>query len=421
MLTKDLLRYDIDGEIIVPAFIDPDDLHLLAVAEQLLNVFLESPGQSRAQLLEESKLVVENALYPSVVARGLEKLLIDRTEFNTDANEELIQFRKELFTRTSQLLAGEFFPTCEVYQERVGSDFQIAPAQLAQKLYADLPDHQEVLSFKSLSAKRLLHRYNCALVQGLLLHCDTLELIISDSETAHFRQLFKYLRFHQLLATVQKDGANRYRIAVDGPLNLFYRTKRYGLNLANFFIAVLHQPKWQLEAQIRFRQKRYRLSLDNSCGILPDSRQFLAYIPEHIKLFQTLFRKKAKDWKIAPGSDFVPLEGEFYCFPDYTLFHDSGVAVAMELFHEWHASHLTARLQQLVNPEARIGADRKEPLLILGVSNVLEKDPLVAQALKESDYFLRFGFVFRQVPTAGKVLPVLQRILSGEDTWLNLD
>lgn len=78
----------------------------------------------------------------------------------------------------------------------------------------------------------------------------------------------------------------------------------------------------------------------------------------------------------------------------------------MELFHEWHGSHLTARLAQL--------AGRKEPLLILGVCKALEKDPLVFRALEQSEYFARFGFVFRQMPTAGSVLPILERILAEE-------
>ena len=411
MLTKDLVRYQTHDQTITPTFIDPEDVNLLALAEQLLDVFLESQGKPRHQLLEGSRLVIETAPCPAIVARGLEKLLLDRTEFDTDPDEELAQFRKALFGRTSQLLATESFSTFEAYQRHVGGEFEMPPDELAQKLYSDLPDNQDVLTFKPLSAKRLLHRYNCALVQGLLLHCDTLALTIQDSATAALRQLFKYLRFHQLLATVQKDAANRYRIAVNGPLNLFYHTKRYGLNLANFFVAVLHQPKWHLTADIRFHEKRYRLSLDDKCGILPHSHHFGAYIPEHIQLLQTLFRQKAEGWKIAPAGDFVPLEGDFYCFPDYVLIHASGLEVSIELFHEWHASHLTARLQQL--------GDRQEPLLILGVSNVLEKDPLVAQALEGSDYFSRFGFVFRQVPTAGKVLPILEGVLAGNDTLQN--
>ncbi|MCZ6681093.1 MAG: DUF790 family protein [Candidatus Poribacteria bacterium] len=407
MLTKDLIRYKIFHDTITPEFIDPDDPTLLAVAEQLLGVFEESQGKTREELLQESKGIIESAPCAAIIVRGLEKLLLDRTQFDTEPDEQLLQFRASLFERTSQLLQKETFSSSDEYQQRVGLEFQKSPEALAAELYSDLPAYQPVIEFKPLSAKRLLHRYNCALVQGLLFHCEKLMLKISDAKTESLRQLFKYLRFRQLLATIQKDREGHFWISVDGPLNLFYQTKKYGINLANFFVAVLHQPKWELKAEIQLKnQKHYHLSLSESCGILPDSPHFWSYIPQEIQLFQTLFHRQAEAWQIAPAHRFVPLEGEFYCFPDYTLMHANGIDISMELFHPWHASHLTVRLQQLEG--------RKSPLLILGVSRVLLKNQLVAQSLEASDYFSRYGFVFRQIPTMVKVLPVLDRILAWE-------
>ena len=186
---------------------------------------------------------------------------------------------------------------------------------MSAKLYADLPSCQPVLTFNTLSAERLLHRYNAAQVQGLLLHCNTLTLKLADSMTAELRQLFKYLRFNQLLSTIRKEG-ELYHITVDGPLNLFYKTKRYGMNLANFFVAVLHQPKWELAAEIQFRNKqRYLLSLDESCGIKPISQQFLAYIPEDIQLFQTMLQNKTDDWQIRPGKSIPSVSRRFLLLP----------------------------------------------------------------------------------------------------------
>ena len=264
---------------------------------------------------------------------------------------------------------------------------------------------QPVLTFNTLSAERLLHRYNAAQVQGLLLHCNTLTLKLADSMTAELRQLFKYLRFNQLLSTIRKEG-ELYEITVDGPLNLFYKTKRYGMNLANFFLAVLHQPKWELAAEIQFRNKRRsRLSLDESCGIKPISQQFLAYIPEDIQLFQKMLENKTEDWQIRPGSQFLPLAGDFYCFPDYQLVHKSGVETAIELFHPWHQGHLIARLNTL--------AEQKDVSLILGVSKELEKNPLIAEALETSEYFSQFGFTFRDVPTMRSLLPILNSLVEG--------
>ncbi len=428
MLTKDLLRYKIKSGEILPQFVNPTDKQLLIIAEQLVTVFEDSINVPRATLLESSKQVIDSTPGAPIIKRGLEKLLLDRTEFDTAPNEKLIAFRKELFTETSRLLSQEQFQDYGDYQRTVletiaeGSRPEIAPTEedtgavesrpeiapteevtLGAKLYADLPSNQPVLTFNTLSAERLLHRYNAAQVQGLLLHCNSLTLKLSDSMTAELRQLFKYLRFNQLLSTIRKQE-ELYEITVDGPLNLFYKTKRYGMNLANFFLAVLHQPKWELTAEIQFRNKRVsRLSLDESCGIKPISQQFLAYIPEDIQLFQTMLRNKTEDWQVRPGSQFLPLTGDFYCFPDYQLVHKSGVETAIELFHPWHQGHLIARLNTL--------ADQEDVCLILGVSRELEKKPLIAEALETSAYFSQFGFTFRDVPTMRSLLPILNSLV----------
>ena len=401
MLTKDLLQYKIKNGQILPQFVNPTDNQLLAIAEQLIAVFETSPNESRAVLLESSKHIIDSTPGPPIIKRGLEKLLLDRTEFDTAPNEELIAFRHKLFTETSRLLSQEQFEDYPDYQQHVQAQFD--ESELGAKLYADLPSSQPVLAFNTLSAERLLHRYNAAQVQGLLLHCNALTLKLGDSMTAELRQLFKYLRFNQLLSTIRKDD-ELYQITVDGPLNLFYKTKRYGMNLANFFIAVLHQPKWELTGEIQFRNKqRYQLSLDESCGIKPISQQFLAYIPEDIQLFQTMLQNKTDDWQIRPGSQFLPLAGDFYCFPDYQLVHKSGVETAIELFHPWHQGHLIARLNTLT--------EHPEVSLILGVSKELEKNPLIADALETSEYFSQFGFTFRDVPTMRTLLPILNSLV----------
>ena len=407
MLTKDLLQYKTKKGQILPQFVNPADNQLLAIAEQLIAVFEASPDTPRATLLESSKQIIDSTPEAPIVKRGLEKLLLDRTEFDTAPNEELIAFRHKLFTETSRLLSERQFQDYADYEREVSrimaDESPTEEMALSTKLYADLPSCQPVLTFNTLSAERLLHRYNAAQVQGLLLHCNTLTLKLADSMTAELRQLFKYLRFNQLLSTIRKE-AELYHITVDGPLNLFYKTKRYGMNLANFFIAVLHQPKWELAAEIQFRNKQhYLLSLDESCGIKPISQQFLAYIPEDIQLFQAMLENKTDDWQIRPGNQFLPLAGDFYCFPDYQLVHSSGVETAIELFHPWHQGHLIARLNTL--------AEQKDVSLILGVSKELEKKPLIAEALETSTYFAAFGFTFRDVPTMRSLLPILNSLV----------
>ncbi len=432
MLTKDLLRYKIQSGKIYPQFVKPTDKQLLSVADQLITVFEKSSGKTRSTLLAASKKVIDSSAVPLIIKRGFEKLLLDRTEFDTSPNEALITFRHYLFTQTSRLLSQEQFKDYSAYQQKVLevvdskslADVSAADDKtLGEKLYADLPSCQPILSFKTLSPEHLLHRYNTAQVQGLLLHCNSLTLNLTDSMTAELRQLFKYLRFHQLLCTIQRghgsedthqqehdekkdktEDQNVFQITVDGPLNLFYKTKRYGMNLANFFVAVLHQPRWELIAEIQMRNKRpLRLYLNETSGIKPISQRFLAYIPEDIAHFQAMLANKTDEWQISPGSQFLPLPGDAYCFPDYQLVHITDVKVAIELFHPWHQSHLLTRLNTLTK--------QTESFLIIGVSKELEKKSMIADALESSSYFSQFGFTFRDVPTMGALLPILNSLV----------
>ena len=427
MLTKDLLLYKIREGQIYPQFVKPTDSKLLSVSNQLISVFEASPNTQRATLLETSKHLIDSTAGLVIVKRGLEKLLLDRTKFDTAPNEELIAFRQNLFVETSRLLSQDQFSDYEDYQQKVlqiaGDRSQPENEDIGERLYADLPNCQPVMSFKTLSAEHLLHRYNAAQVQGLLLHCNSLTLNLIDSMTAELRQLFKYLRFNQLLCTIrhvdshkdlslqeqkEKIGTDEcFQITVDGPLNLFYKTKRYGVNLAKFFIAVLHQPKWEITAEIQFRNKSScRLFLDESCGIKPISQRFLAYIPEDIQLFQEMLRKKTDDWQIHPGSQFLPLPGDFYCFPDYQLIHTSGIEVWIELFHPWHQGHLLARLNTL--------AEQTETPLILGVSKELQKQSIIAETMETSEHFSKFGFTFRDIPTMNALLPILNSLVDSD-------
>ncbi|RKU29009.1 hypothetical protein C6497_07380 [Candidatus Poribacteria bacterium] len=414
MLTKDLLQYKIQKGQIYPQFVDPTNAKLLKVAEQLITVFENAVDNTKSTLLQESKDVIDGTSESPIILRGFEKLLVDRTEFDTAPNEELIAYRNKLFTETSRILSQEQFQDYAEYQQRVlgliANDAELSDIGLPDQLYADLPSCQPVLSFRSISPEHLLHRYNTAQVQGLLLHCNSLTLRLTDSMTGELRQLFKYLRFHQLLSTIRKekiDSGDIFQITVDGPLNLFYKTKRYGMNLANFFVAVLHQQKWELTAEIQFRNKRAsQLSLDDSCGIKPISQQFLAYIPEDIQHFQQMLQNKTDEWQIQPGSQFYPLPGDTYCFPDYQLIHSSGAEVAIELFHPWHQGHLLIRLNTL--------SSKTDIPLIIGVSKELEKNATIAEALATSTYFSHYGFIFRDIPTMGTLLPILNSIVDKE-------
>ena len=380
----------------------------------MIKVFSGSVGQVREKLEEAAKQVLDVFPGNAVVGRGLEKLLLDRTEFDTEAKTELTELRRKVFVRSSSIIKGKgtfslrgFDEGDSVnllkYQNEIAQKIGVSVADLGRQLYGDLPPFQQVLNFRKMSATGLLHRYNCAQIQGLLLRCEAMTICLPESGAAKLRQLLKYLRFNKLLVKISHHQKKKktLMLEIDGPLSMFVNTQKYGFNLANFFPAILHQPSWELDAEVMMRKNQlHSLYLDQACGIISHYRQFLSYVPEEIALFSQQLSKNLPSWQLTSSSDYVPLIGESLCFPDYLLTHNSGKKVALELFHTWHAAPLRNRLQQL--------DEQNEFPLLIGVNRSLLKNTELVEQIESSPYFSRFGFYFREVPTAAKIIPLLE-------------
>ena len=404
MLTKDLVRFSLKGTAVKPDFIDPSNPALIGLAENLLAVFRESVGKTRSQVEEESKVIIDGAETSALFARGLEKLLMDRLEFETAADEDLIAWRHELFLKTSELLSQNEFPSLDAYHRALTQQQDKPIEALTDTLFSDLPENQRALHFKRFSADRLLHRYNIAQVQWLLLNAHALTISTKHQDTKAWRQFFRHLRFHQLLADISKNKAGTFKITVDGPMSLFQQTKKYGLSLAAFFPAVLHLSEWKLQADIHLRNRKpKRLVLDHTAGLRPYSNHFLAHVPEEIAMFQKLFQTEETDWTLTSPEDFIQLPGDAYGMADFGLKHASGRALGLECFHTWHGGPLTHRLKQLEGND-------EDPPLLLAVDRKLAKDPAIASRLEESPYFQKWGFLFRDMPSPKVVLKSLKSL-----------
>ena len=361
MLTKEHLSFHTKKGKILPKLIDTDDKKNLGLADEFLVVFKNCVGFTREKLEECTSQILEKYSNNSVVAKGLEKLLFDRTEFDTESKEEFINLRKKVFYTSSKILSetndsdqiineknnvGNF----KIYKNEISEAIGIPLNDLIHRIYGDLPSFQKVLRFRDISSVKLLHKYNCAQVQGLLLRCEKITVSLPDSHAASLRQLLKYLRFNKLLVRISRTTKKNKTLVlvINGPLSMFMQTQKYGFNLAKFFPAILHQSIWKLDAEVRIRKNLiHYLHLDQTCGIQSYYKQFLDYVPDEIELFSKKLTKKMPNWQISTSADYIHLTGESLCFPDFKLTHSSGKSVSMELFHTWHSAPLIERLKQL--------------------------------------------------------------------------
>ena len=409
MLTKELLKYRRRNGF-EPVFIDPLDPERIAVAEALLTVY-QSAAETRlshGELDELADAQIKGAGDPQFAA-GLNKLLLDRCCFDPTREIDYPARRRELFARASERLAA-----CGGDAERYHAALVSDPAAaefMASDIYGDLPDNERLNAWRPLTCRELLHRYNLAQVQGLLIYAESLELRIGGDDPAELRRFFKYLKFFRLLAEVTRspgrtaDGARTdLKLAVSGPFALFGPTRKYALQLAAFFPAAVKLRTWKLRAKLKIGAFSGDLKLDHNAPLVSHYNNFSSYVPEEIRLFHRHFRETAAEWRIVGDSPFLDGGNQELIFPDLSFEHiGTGKILHLELFHRWHKSPLERRLKTL---EAHRGLP-----LVLGIDRSLADDDAFEAIQKEHPALAERLYRFRDFPGVDRTVKALNAAL----------
>ncbi len=408
MLTRDLLRYQRRNGF-RPAFIKPDDTALLSSAGELLSIYREAAASMmrRGEIAELTEVVLKG-MRDTKLANGLDKLIQDRCTFAPVQEIDYVAERRRLFLHASSALpeaAGDL----ERYRASLAA-LPGVPEFMAGDIYGDLPDNERLTGFRELYPLELLHRYNLALVQGLLVYAETLELDVCDENPAALRRLFKYLKFFRLLAELKRPPGckdrGRVQLVISGPFSLFANTRKYALQLAEFFPAVVGVQKWSLQAKLNVGALTGMLKLDESSQLVSHYRTFSTYVPEEIRMFHDLFRREVTDWKIVGESPFIEGVRPELIFPDLSFRHEADQRlVHLELFHRWHRGQLEQRLNFLA-------AHLKTPLII-GIDRSLLTEEEYAALQERYPQLVSRLFRFRDFPGVDRARRTLQRFLEG--------
>jgi predicted nuclease of restriction endonuclease-like RecB superfamily len=412
MLTKDLIRFRRQKDKLKPSFIDTEDWRQLKLAEQLLAVYANGASLTRSEIDEQASMVV-NGNRDLKLAKGLNKLCQDRSEFSKPGDFEYHELRRDLFLASAKLLTTETFEDYHDYQMAVYRKTAQMEDFVQGGFYNDLPRNEELSKFKNLSPLELLQRYNCSLVQSLLLHSSKIVIELEDPDAQKLRRLFKYLKFFRLLADIHcikysGRGKNKnplkLRLTVDGPISLFENTSKYGLQLACFFAALPDMDKWKMSSEVKFNNRLCQLDVNQKSGLVSHYRNFTSYVPEEIKIFHNQFKEKQKVWQIKGQTPFIDMGGGEIVFPDLSFQNEEGKTVHLELFHRWHMGQLIKRLEQ--------GAMDKVENLIIGVDRSLITKGGLKETLEANEWFSSRGFLFRDFPGVSTVLKTLKKVSS---------
>ncbi len=347
MLTGKLVRVRHARNRLVPVYVDPADPALLGLAEQLLFAYRDAPGRTRGEIEADLADLVGEGPH-AILPMGLAKLLEDRCEFDVTADCPPDALREAAFRLAFQQRAKGHFDREAVLAE-AAAGFGVSVEQLNRSLFADLKDEQRVLAFTDGTPEQLLHRYNVALAQAILLRSTAMEVRIWGETPARFRQLFRAVKFHRLIGTVHPSPGGSYTLKLDGPLSLFSSTQKYGLQLALFLPTLLHCKAFDLKAEVRWGadRKEKTFTLSGTDGLRTHAPDFGTYTPPELQMFADSFAEKVKGWRIASEPNPVTLPDGLWV-PDFKLTHPAtNREVFVEVFGFWRKADVDALHRRL--------------------------------------------------------------------------
>lgn len=353
MLTGKMVRVRHARNKLVPMYLNPHDANWQAMADQLLFVYRDAPGHTRGEIDEELANYVSSGP-TQLVHQGLAKLLADRCEFEVTSELPPPDVRESAFRlaavhRQMAAKTGVAFDRPTVISQ-VAAELEQTVEQVELALFADLADEQRVLKFDDITAEQLLHRYNVALAQAVLLRSTGMEVRVWGETPARFRQLFRAVKFHRLICTIQAKPNNSYTLKLDGPLSLFSSTQKYGLQLAMFLPTLLHCKAFDLQAEVRWgAQKKEKLfTLGGTDGLVSHYPDFGTYTPPEFAIFAENFHAAAEEFLLTDEPNPLPLGNEGVWVPDFRLTHTkTGHEVYLELFGFWRKGDIEAHYKKL--------------------------------------------------------------------------
>ena len=347
MLTADLAMSYRRGNRISPRYLQSDDPRHVQTAADLAFIVEQNRGRRRAEL--------ERALdeYIGVgtdykILRGLIKLLTDRCEFETAGAKDPAEIRRALFTK-----AAAHHPVVADHQLRqrliaeVAAELECSPEDVMAGLYADLSGNQRLVAFEEMSAEDLLDRYNLAQAQALLYRCSEMRLRIEPQEPGVTRRLFAEIKAFRLIHAIRGNPVSGYDAQLSGPVSIFHRSQRYGVQMAVFLPALLLYPGWRMRAEIGTKTGAAFFELDSKQTRLRShyvADDLQSQNPQVAKLLED-FGKLDGEWEGRLSQEVIDL-GESAFVPDLVFIREGDEPIYLELLGYWTPRSLNERLKE---------------------------------------------------------------------------
>ncbi|HEX8130953.1 MAG TPA: DUF790 family protein [Pyrinomonadaceae bacterium] len=346
MLTSDLALSRQRGNQIRPLYIEPEDDGWLAAASALIELFREHRGCTRAELDAALEDYVGTGTDYKIL-RGLIKLLSDRTEFAAGVEVVPADLRRAVFLKARGVHPATDEGARAGVIEEASRELGCAPELVRANLYADLTKNQRLVEFEEIEARALLELYNVAQAQALLYRSVRMRLSIEPQTAEGYRELFGAIKAYRLINTIKGSAASGYEIELDGPVSMFHRSQKYGVQMAVFLPALLLCRGWRMRAEIAqrphgmafFEMESERHGLrSHYLSVTPYEN------PVREKLLSAWSRFES-EWTLEASGEIINL-GAGAFIPDFVLRHREGRQVYLEILGFWTPAHLKERLRE---------------------------------------------------------------------------
>jgi predicted nuclease of restriction endonuclease-like RecB superfamily len=349
MLTADLAQSWQRAGRCGPRYIDRRDADYLSDADALIRIFAEHEGRPRRELDQALEEYVGTGTDYKIL-RGFIKLLMDRCEFETACPVEPSEIRRALFTRARlhHPVVNDEATRLELLRE-AALELSAPPEVILSGLYADLPENQKLQEFQPLTPEKLLDIYNLAQAQALLYHCVEMRLEVEPGLSREdYRELFSAIKAYRLIHTIEGDSSSGYRVRLDGPVSMFHRSQKYGVQMAVFLPALLMCKGWEMRAEIASgkagREHAFFELSSSQKRLQSDYLEGLADENPVKERFAARWEKHESAWTLAPSREVIPV-GESAFIPDFVLKHADGQTFYLEILGFWTPRYLDNRLK----------------------------------------------------------------------------
>jgi uncharacterized protein len=326
--------------------------HYLAYAQRMLQVYQRGIGRPRRELHREIENIcaaLEDC--PSRRITAFCKLLDEVSLYDTDKRGAAARLRQRVFSLAAPMHPlvscdeGIFSQNEAAAKQTIAQQLGMTWDEIDRRLFADVIEFQRLRQFTGYpDGSDLLSRYNVAQTQAALYRAEHLVVwSCYDHKT-----ILRYAKLARLMHSITRQSDGTYLFRFDGPASVLRQSTRYGVAMARLLPGLLSCRDWRAVAKLRGRRGRYyRLELSSQDGlrspVVPPS-QFDSDL--EASFYEAWGAGPRDGWHLHRESDLL-LSGQTVFTPDFTLVHEGGRRVLLEIIGYWTPEYLLSKAKTI--------------------------------------------------------------------------